>query len=104
MNQYLRSLSATEQVGAMFLFIFGCLFIASVALLILSLREQNDDAAGEERRQSLVHANTLLRGQWLVESGLKDGERVIVSGIQKLKPGGAVKVLAQVPASAVAQN
>ena len=66
MNQYLRSLSATEQVGAMFLFIFGCLFIASVALLILSLREQNDDAAGEERRQSLVHANTLLRSSWFM--------------------------------------
>ena len=26
MNQYLRNLTATEQVGAMFLFVFGCLF------------------------------------------------------------------------------
>lgn len=61
------------------------------------------DAAGKAQQRTVV-ATTLLRGQWLVESGLKDGERVIVSGIQKLKPGGAVKVLAQVPAPAVAQN
>lgn len=61
------------------------------------------DTAGKAQQRTVV-ATTLLRGQWLVESGLKDGERVIVSGIQKLKPGGAVKVLAETPAAAVAQN
>ena len=30
MNQYLKSLSATEQVGAMFLIVFGCLAIAGL--------------------------------------------------------------------------
>lgn len=39
-----------------------------------------------------VRTGALLKGQWLVEEGLKEGERVIVSGIQKLKPGMAVKV------------
>lgn len=39
-----------------------------------------------------VRTGALLEGQWLVEEGLKEGERVIVSGIQKLKPGMAVKV------------
>lgn len=64
--------------------------------------------ANNKAQQRTVVAATLLRGQWLVESGLKDGERVIVSGIQKLKPGAVVKVLppasAATPASAVAQN
>jgi len=64
MNQYLRSLTASEQVGAMFLFVFGCLFVASVVLLMLSLREQAEDAAGEARGQMLVRANTLLRSSW----------------------------------------
>lgn len=60
--------------------------------------------ANNKAQQRTVVAATLLRGQWLVESGLKDGERVIVSGIQKLKPGSIVKVLPQPAASAVAQN
>lgn len=58
------------------------------------------NASGKTEQRTVV-ANTLLRGQWLVESGLKDGERVIVSGVQKLKPGIAVKVLpAPAPAPA----
>ncbi len=64
MNQYLRNLTASEQVGAMFLFVFGCLFVASVVLLMLSLREQAQDAAGEARGQLLVRANILLRSSW----------------------------------------
>ena len=64
MNQYLRNMSATEQVGAMFVFVFGCLFLASVALMLLSLREHAGDAAGDARRQNLSRANTLLRSSW----------------------------------------
>lgn len=66
MNQYLRNLTATEQVGAMFFFVFGCLFIASVVLLMLSLREQPHDADGESRKESLAHANGLLRSSWFM--------------------------------------
>ncbi len=66
MNSYLRSLSAPEQVGAMFIFVFGCLFIASIVLLLLSLREHADGARDEEHRQNLVHANTLLRSSWFM--------------------------------------
>ncbi len=66
MNQYLKSLTATQQVGAMFVFVFGCLFVASVVLLLLSLREQADSNAAEARKQRLAHANTLLRSSWLM--------------------------------------
>ena len=31
--------------------------------------------------------------QWLVSSGLAPGDRVIVEGIQKVRPGAAVKVV-----------
>jgi len=41
-----------------------------------------------------VRTGALANGQWLVEDGLKEGERLIVSGIQKLKPGMTVKVRA----------
>ncbi len=66
MNQYLKSLTATQQVGAMFVFVFGCLFVASIVLLLLSLREHADAGAAEARRQRLAHANSLLRSSWLM--------------------------------------
>jgi membrane fusion protein, multidrug efflux system len=45
-----------------------------------------------------VTAHTLqLRGttgtQWIVEGGLNDGDRIVVGGIQKVKPGTAVKAV-----------
>jgi phosphatidate cytidylyltransferase len=66
MNQYLKSMTATEQVGAMFVFVFGCLFIVSVALLLLSLREHADSGADEARRSNLARANTLLSSSWVM--------------------------------------
>ena len=39
-----------------------------------------------------VKTGQLVDGYWLISEGLKDGERVVVSGVQKLKPGIAVKV------------
>jgi membrane fusion protein (multidrug efflux system) len=53
-----------------------------------------------------VTAHTLqLRGtsgnQWIVESGLNDGDRVIVAGVQKVQPGAVVKAVeSQTAASA----
>nr|WP_300759184.1 efflux RND transporter periplasmic adaptor subunit [Janthinobacterium sp.] len=65
------------------------------------------NAEGKAEVRTVV-ANTLLHGQWLVESGLKDGERVIIGGTQKLVPGAAVKVLPEAattaPAAALAQK
>jgi membrane fusion protein (multidrug efflux system) len=36
-------------------------------------------------------APRVIGGRWLVESGLEGGERVIVSGVQKVQPGGSVR-------------
>ena len=37
-----------------------------------------------------VKADAAQNGSWIVSSGLKGGERVIVEGFQKTKPGGTV--------------
>ena len=49
------------------------------------------DAAGKTEQRT-IRTGALVDGQWLVDDGLKDGERIVVSGIQKLRPGVAVKV------------
>jgi membrane fusion protein (multidrug efflux system) len=56
---------------------------------------------GQDNKAALrtVRTGTLVDGFWLVDDGLKAGERVIVSGVQKLRPGTVVKVAAA-PAAA----
>jgi len=43
-------------------------------------------------KQVAVHADTAYRDQWIVSSGLKAGDRVIVDGLQKVQAGMAVHV------------
>ncbi|MFP8967516.1 efflux RND transporter periplasmic adaptor subunit [Pokkaliibacter sp. CJK22405] len=38
-----------------------------------------------------VKTNRAIGNQWLIDSGLKDGDQLIIEGIQKVKPGAAVK-------------
>lgn len=42
MNQFLRSLTPTQQVAALFLIVFGLLVIASTTALFLSFRERRN--------------------------------------------------------------
>jgi membrane fusion protein (multidrug efflux system) len=44
--------------------------------------------------QRQVQASTLAGGSWVVDSGLADGEQVIVAGLQKAKPGMTVRAVA----------
>ena len=37
MNQYLRSLTSTQQVGALFIIVFGILILVSVAAVLFTL-------------------------------------------------------------------
>lgn len=48
----------------------------------------------------IIQTGALVNSQWLVDSGLKDGEQIVTSGVQKLKPGMLVKPV--VPATATA--
>ena len=55
-----------------------------------------------------VKADTLQGNVWIVSAGLKAGDRVIVEGLQKAKPGATVKPVAWVgnaaPAAATTQS
>lgn len=56
-------------------------------------------ADGKVEQRELQVSRT-VGDQWLVEGGLADGDRVIVEGLQKVKPGMAVKVVDAAPADA----
>ncbi len=61
------------------------------------------DAAGTVRQRVLT-LNRAIGDQWLVASGLSGGERVIVEGMLKVRPGAAVKTVPfQGPASGAAE-
>jgi len=51
-----------------------------------------------------IRTGTLVDGHWLVSEGLQEGERIIVSGVQKLRAGTVVKVRAAAPAEAPAST
>ncbi|MEW5683393.1 MAG: efflux RND transporter periplasmic adaptor subunit [Pseudomonadota bacterium] len=48
------------------------------------------DAAGKAQLRNIAVSRT-VGDQWLVTGGLKAGEQVIVEGLQRVRPGGAVK-------------
>lgn len=54
----------------------------------------------EKVAERVVTADRAIDGEWLVTAGLSPGDRVIVDGLQKVKPGSAVKA---VPAAEQAQ-
>ncbi len=45
--------------------------------------------------------NRAIGDQWLIDSGVKVGDRVIVDGLQRVKPGVTAQVM---PAAAVAKE
>ena len=49
--------------------------------------------------ERVVQVDQVVDGQWLVTSGLAVGDRVIVEGLQKVRPGSAVR---PVPAAQLA--
>ena len=64
MNRYLRSLTGTEQVAALFILVFGVLVLASVAIFVVTLRERTHDARSPSRRLELEDYARLLRTTW----------------------------------------
>lgn len=43
--------------------------------------------------QRLLHVDRAIGDQWLVRDGLKAGDRLVLEGLQKIRPGMAVKVV-----------
>jgi membrane fusion protein (multidrug efflux system) len=56
------------------------------------------DADGRATQRMLV-LDRAIRDQWLVASGLEAGDRVIVEGMQRVRPGAAVKAVPFEPVS-----
>lgn len=67
MRSFLRGLSPDQQVGLLFALLFGALLLATVAGVLLSLRERGhaDEATGG-RTTRLQDFQTLLRNSWLM--------------------------------------
>lgn len=80
MTSFLRSLSPNEQVGLLFVVVFGMLTLASLGSLVWSIRERGDDAQAEARQLALRDFNGLLRTSWFMVAvfwiGWAAGERV----------------------------
>ncbi|HVR52652.1 MAG TPA: phosphatidate cytidylyltransferase [Pseudorhodoferax sp.] len=66
MNAWLRSLTPSEQVGALFVLVFGLLFLVTGLLVTLSVRSRHE---GDEARAA-AHADwfALLKTSWLMVS------------------------------------
>ncbi len=79
MNQFLRSLTASQQVGLLFVILFGLLAVSSIVVFALSFRER-ESAQGEARAVELKHLGGLLKTSWLVSMvfwvGWASGETV----------------------------
>ena len=49
--------------------------------------------AGDKVQQRMLTLDRTIGDQWLVSSGLAPGDRLIVEGLQRVRPGAAVKVV-----------
>lgn len=67
MNQFLRNLTATQQIGALFLVVFGILSIVTVWAFVRNLREHaSDDPAAEARALEAKRFWGLLKTSWVM--------------------------------------
>lgn len=65
MNQYLRNLTTTQQVGALFIIVFGILILVSVAAVLFTLRERASDH-DENWHAELKNVPNLLGTTWFM--------------------------------------
>ncbi|MEO7391605.1 MAG: phosphatidate cytidylyltransferase [Ramlibacter sp.] len=65
MNSFLRSLTPTQQVAALFVIVFGILIIVSVVAFLLTFRERADDG-DEIRHAELKNFRKLLGTSWFM--------------------------------------
>jgi phosphatidate cytidylyltransferase len=66
LNQFVRGLTPSHQVGLLFVIVFGLLLIASLLAFALSIRERGDDPAARARAAELHNFNSLLQTSWLM--------------------------------------
>jgi len=89
MGSFLRSLSPSAQVGLLFVLLFGLLALASIGLLLWSLREDADTPEDRlvQRQRLRDDLQALLRSSWLmaivfwVAWALGDGMATLLFGL-----------------------
>ena len=65
MNTFLRSLSTTEQIGALFLVVFGVLALITLWAVVRGLREAHHDGTGAQaRKMAARQLRALLQTSW----------------------------------------
>jgi phosphatidate cytidylyltransferase len=66
MNQFLRHLTPSQQVGLLFVVVFGLLLCASITAFVLSIREHADADTATRRRAELKRLGALIKTSWLI--------------------------------------
>ncbi|APW44089.1 phosphatidate cytidylyltransferase [Rhodoferax saidenbachensis] len=66
MYHYLKNLTPTQQIGALFIIVFGLLLLASVIAFVLSIRDHGDDERAEQWRTELKSVDGIIRTSWLM--------------------------------------
>lgn len=62
----LKNLTPTQQIGALFVIVFGLLVLASLTTFILSIRDHGDDARSQLWHQELKSVDGVVRTSWLM--------------------------------------
>ena len=65
MNTFLRNLTPSQQVGLLFVFVFGLLTLTSIAAFAMSIRDRRED---DLHAQKLREFNGLLRTSWVMST------------------------------------
>jgi phosphatidate cytidylyltransferase len=63
---YLKNLTPTQQIGALFVLVFGLLLLASVAAFAFSIQEFADEERAQARRAQLQSVDGIIRSSWLM--------------------------------------
>jgi phosphatidate cytidylyltransferase len=63
---YLRDLSPTQQIGTLFLVVFGVLALASLLLFLFSIRDFADADMAQRRRANLKSFQGIVRSSWVM--------------------------------------
>ncbi len=66
MYHYLKDLTPTQQIGALFVIVFGFLVLASATVFALSIHDHEDEARGERLRLELKSMDGVIRTSWVM--------------------------------------
>ncbi|MDD5030225.1 MAG: phosphatidate cytidylyltransferase [Rhodoferax sp.] len=66
MYQSLKNLAPSQQIGALFVIVFGLLLMAGVALFLRSMREHEDPQLAQRHSDEIDNLTKLLKTSWLL--------------------------------------